>query len=476
MSLIVALFFAMSAAVLAGVQPTDLLHDPTPEEWKSLEKYSGSLTRAEFEERLNDVFDPTGSLYPFLKITDQSVQVLSATNPATPVATVLFAPEPLSVKELLPLPNSSPVISSRDFSTVSSAPSPESESLREAFFSLFSSSPTPSPSPSGSAHPSQVAVAPGVVPSSAGKQPLGGLRVVIDPADIGGAWGSMEDRSTVYPGFGLIQEGDLNLLVSKILAAQLKLLGAQVFVIRDTAQPVCGLTVPEVEQVVPQVLAHRSYLLSKTFRSRTTNVRVSSPIYQRITAEVLLTKNMEARARAEKARQAMTPDITVVLQFDATSGRHLGSMPRINRNILFVSGAYTAGEIKSDPRERLKLLTKLFQNVSPLEIRAALGIARHLAELTGFPPVLYGNGRTTLSIAGNPYVVARNLLLSREHDGPVVVTEPYFMNQPETLQRLLAGDYDGTRLIAGKQRISIFREYAEAVASGLVDVYGNANK
>jgi len=55
------------------------------------------------------------------------------------------------------------------------------------------------------------------------------------------------------------------------------------------------------------------------------------------------------------------------------------------------------------------------------------------------------------------------------------VTEPYFMNQPETLARLLAGDYSGERMIAGRPRISIFDEYARCVAEGLVDVYGRAS-
>ena len=68
-------------------------------------------------------------------------------------------------------------------------------------------------------------------------------------------------------------------------------------------------------------------------------------------------------------------------------------------------------------------------------------------------------------------MVARNLAFNREHDGPVVVTEPYFMNEHVTLQRLLAGDYKGTRLEAGRQRESIFREYANCVAAGLVDAY-----
>jgi hypothetical protein len=69
-------------------------------------------------------------------------------------------------------------------------------------------------------------------------------------------------------------------------------------------------------------------------------------------------------------------------------------------------------------------------------------------------------------------VVARNLAFNREHDGPVVVTEPYFMNQSVTLRRLLAGDYKGTKIIAGKPRPSIYREYADAVTKGLLDAYG----
>jgi hypothetical protein len=296
--------------------------------------------------------------------------------------------------------------------------------------------------------------------------------VVIEPADIGGAWGAMEDRSTYYPGYGLIQEGDLNLLVSRLLSERLRELGAEVFVTRDTAEPVSGCTISEVQQIVPQVLAHHTTLLSKTFHSRTTNIRTSSPIYQKIVAEVLLTKNLEARARAEKTRSVISPDITIVLQFDATAARHRENLPKINRNILFVSGAYMAREITTDPRQRLKLLTKLLQNVTPTEIRVAMAISHHLAVATGFPPVLYGNSKTTRSIVGSSYVVARNLLLNREHDGPVVVTEPYFMNQPETLQRLLAGNYEGTQIIAGIPRISIFREYADAVTKGLVDAYG----
>ena len=85
---------------------------------------------------------------------------------------------------------------------------------------------------------------------------------------------------------------------------------------------------------------------------------------------------------------------------------------------------------------------------------------------------MYGNSKSTrLVIKGNDYVVARNLMFTREHDGPTIVTEPYFMNEPVTIKRLLAGDYDGKRMIAGKMRISIFQEYADCVVQGILDAY-----
>ena len=453
-TLIVLLILGFISKVGATIQATDLLQDPGTQEWRALEQSGGTLTRSKFGERLKDLFDPTGSLNPFLKITDQEVTVFDSTNQCTPVATIAFATN--ATPPALPVPKLETLISSQQNLSSRSGPASEGDSWISWVFSSFFPPTNASP---------------GLEQTPVAGHPLVGLRVVIDPADIGGAWGPMEDRSTLYPGFGRIQEGDLNLLVSKILSEKLTSLGAQVFVTRNTAEPVCSLSVEEVQQVVPQVLAHRSYILSKTFRSRTQNVRQSSPIYQKIVAEILLTKNLESRARAEKTRNAIHPDITIILQFDATAARHRDSLPKINRNILFVSGAYTAKEITSDPRQRLRLLTKLLQNVTPMETRVAISISNHLVEATGFPPVLYGNSRTTRSITGNPYIVARNLLLSREHDGPVVVTEPYFMNQPETLQRLLAGDYEGTRLIAGKERMSIYREYADAVANGLVEAY-----
>jgi hypothetical protein len=48
------------------------------------------------------------------------------------------------------------------------------------------------------------------------------------------------------------------------------------------------------------------------------------------------------------------------------------------------------------------------------------------------------------------------------------------MNSKDVFARIQAGDYEGTRNINGVERKSIFREYADSVAEGLVDYYRQA--
>jgi hypothetical protein len=192
---------------------------------------------------------------------------------------------------------------------------------------------------------------------------------------------------------------------------------------------------------------------------------------------VLFAKVIEQRARAAEVQRHFKPDLTIVLQHDASPASTRGGLAKVDRNIFFVSGVYQAKELRSDPHQRLRLLTKLFENVTPTETAVATRIAGRFLATTGDPSVRYGNSANTRTVpGGNTFVVARNLAFNREHDGPVVVTEPYFMNEPVTLQRLLAGDYPGTRVVAGRERESIFREYANNVAAGLVDAYSRNPK
>ena len=67
------------------------------------------------------------------------------------------------------------------------------------------------------------------------------------------------------------------------------------------------------------------------------------------------------------------------------------------------------------------------------------------------------------------YVFARNLMATRLYRCPTVYLEPYVMNSCEVFERVQAGDYEGTKRVAGKKRPSIFREYVEGVVEGVLD-------
>jgi hypothetical protein len=395
-----------------------LLRDPSRSDWSSLNRFNETLTRAEFEQRLVEVFDPFHALGPFLQITDGSVRVFAAPG-RDELVEVRFASSTQQVKR--------PPGAFRSVSEIS----------RRSTF-----------------------------------KPLSGLRFVIEPADIGGRWGGWDDRSTVYRGYGRIQEGDLNLTVAKLLEQNLRTLGAKVYLTRRSAEPVAPYDPQRLDEETREILAHQSYTLPPAFYQRAGSLPRNSPRRFEIAKEVLFTKVIEQRTRAAEVRDRFKPDLTIVLQHDASPESARGGLVGVNRNIFFVSGAYQAKELGSDPHQRLRLLTKLFENVTPTETAVAVRIAARFQVVTGDAPVRYGNSANTRTVpGGNAFVVARNLAFNREHDGPVVVTEPYFMNEPVTLQRLLAGDYEGARLVAGRPRGSIYREYANNVAAGLADAY-----
>jgi hypothetical protein len=414
----VALFLLPRLSLESQTVLEPLLRDPSGVEWSSLGRFSGTLTRGEFTQRLTEVFDPFHGLAPFLQITNSSVKVFAAPG-REQLVEVQFAPSPEKVKR--------PPVGFRTVSEISRRSASNS---------------------------------------------LAGLRVVIEPADIGGKWGDWDDRSTFYRGYGRIEEGDLNLTVAKVLERNLRQLGAKVFLTRQSAEPVAPYDPQKLDQETREILAHQSYTLPPAFYERARNLPTNSERRFQVAREVLFAKVIEQRARAAEVERHFKPDLTIVLQHDASPESARSGLAGVNRNIFFVDGAYQANELRSDPHQRLRLLTKLFENVTPLETTVAVRIAARFQAVTGDPPVKYGNSANTRTVSGgNAFVVARNLAFNREHDGPVVVTEPYFMNEPVTLQRLLAGDYKGTRLVVGRQRESIFREYANSVAAGLVDAY-----
>jgi hypothetical protein len=396
---------------------------PTPNPWFPIDLYQGTLTRQQFEQKLHNLYDPFSAFAPYLDINNSRVVVYpSPQERSIPQFVLQFAP-----------PNQ-PRAPMRWFRTPA-----EVRTI---------------------SHPLD--------------KPLNGLRVAIDPGHIGGPWAQIEERSTRYHGSAPVQEGDLNLITARLLKQELTTMGASVFLVRDSTKPVTPYRPGDMIELARELLVAHS--------SKGKNLRALPPENLNLLfghrllelSEFLFYRCSEIVERGNRIRNNFVPDITITLYIDATPGSGRGHLTSANANIFFVGGSYTRTEL-ADPEMQRRCVYKMVEGSSDIEAEVAADIAGVFTQKTGLGPVMYGDSNTTRAvIPDNAYVVARNLAANREYDGPVVCTEPYFMNNKVVYQRLLAGDYEGQRTFDGKSYGSIFREYADCVALGLVKAYAGS--
>jgi len=400
--------------------PTGSPRWPTPNPWFPIDLYQGTITRQQFEQKLHSLYDPFSAFPAYLDINDSRVVIYpSPQERQIPQFVLEFAP-----------PNQ-PRAPMRWFRTPA-----EVRTM---------------------SHPLD--------------GPLNGLRVAIDPGHIGGPWAQMEGRSTRYNGSAPVQEGDLNLITARLLKQELTAMGASVFVVRDSTEPVTPYRPDDMlEEARELLIAHSSHAQNlHALPADKLNLLFGQRLME--LSEFLFYRCSEIKERGNRIRNNFVPDITIILYIDATPRSARGRVTSGNANIFFVGGSYTKSEI-ADPEMRRRCVYKMVEGGADIETEVAADIADVFKQRTGLGPVPYGDSSTTRAvIPHNPYVVARNLAANREYDGPVVCTEPYFMNNETVYKRLLAGDYEGQRTFDAKGYGSIFREYADCVAQGLVKAY-----
>jgi hypothetical protein len=139
-----------------------------------------------------------------------------------------------------------------------------------------------------------------------------------------------------------------------------------------------------------------------------------------------------------------------------------------------VNGSYLPAEPESDD-VRFEMLRRLLTRTFDEEIGVADIAASSLAKKSGLPPYEYTKDIVT-KVGTSGYVYARNLAATRLYQCPVVYFEPYVMNSIDVFARIQAGDYEGTRVVNGIERPSIYREYVDGVVDGLVEYYKSARK
>ncbi len=293
------------------------------------------------------------------------------------------------------------------------------------------------------------------LPPAVPGKPLSGLRIAIDPGHIGGIWATMEERRFEVSDQLPVCEGDLTLIVAELLKPRLEALGAQVSLVRDHTQPLTPLRPPDL-----LALAQSSAPPGST----TPPVKLAERLFYR-TAEI--------HARAQFVNHSLTPDLALCIHFNAENWGSAANPIMVEHSHLhfLLNGAYSDDELAL-PDQRFGLLERLLQRCHDEEIPVAASVAKAMAAATGLPPFQYApSASNARAIPDQPYLWARNLLANRLYQCPVIFTEPYVMNSNTDFARIQAGDYQGLRQIAGKARPSIFREYADAVATGLAEHY-----
>jgi hypothetical protein len=296
-------------------------------------------------------------------------------------------------------------------------------------------------------------------PAGSPERPLDGVKIAVDPGHIGGTWAKMEGRWYQMGDKPPVMEGNLTLKTARILKPLLEKLGAVASLVRDTTEP---LTSRKPENLLAE--ASDSLTASRGGAIDFTESQI------RAEAERLFYRTSEIRARGEQVNHVLRPDLIVCLHYNADNwGKDAGNPVFSSANHLhvIVHGCLDQAEFSCDD-QRLDALLRGLQGIPAEEILLCDRVAHHLAAATGLPPFTYLS-RNARRVNDNPYVWARNLLANRVYHCPVVFTEPYVMNNGEVFQRIQAGDYEGEREIGGKQRRSIFREYAQGVADGLAE-------
>jgi N-acetylmuramoyl-L-alanine amidase len=295
------------------------------------------------------------------------------------------------------------------------------------------------------------------LPPEEPNKPLAGLRIALDPGHIGGDWARMEQRWFQIGDSPPVTEGDMTLTVARLLTPHLEELGAEVYLTRDNTAPATSLAVDQLTYLAAESLGEKGILSDEE------SLRKES--------ERLFYRVAEIRRRATLVNEVIRPDMVICLHFNAEPWGDANNPQLVDQNHLhfLIMGALSAQEIAYED-QRYDMLIKLLNRSFLEEVALANVMSRKMAAATGLPPYIYHMG-TAWRVNANPYVWARNLLANRLFACPVVYIEPYVMNSRLVFERIQAGDYEGVRDFGGVLRKSIYREYADAVADGIVAYY-----
>ena len=406
-------FFLLALLCLAGSLRAQRLSPLAPApDWRELEAYQETITRAEFTRLLENIYAPNQAAAGLIEIGENTAIIRQNLTPGD-TSTLRFAKEDALAK---PVP--------RYWRPLAEIPK-----------------------------------------SSDPKTPLAGVKIAIDPGHLGGNWAKMEERWYQIGDTLPVTEGDMTLRVAQLLAPRLTALGAEVTLIRNAPGP----TTAERPETLCEAARAALFLQdvaspAETYSGDDDPQRATSVQFQ---SELLFFRTAEIRHRAAIVNTEIRPDLVLCLHFDADAWGD-AKIPNFTPNNYLhalINGTYSAGELRQDD-VRHDMHLKLLGRAAATEESACETVIQIMARRLALPPRIYTRD-TARRPGASPYVWARNLLANRTYRCPVVFLEAYAMNNREIWERIQAGDYEGEREVAGSIRPSIFREYAGAVAEGM---------
>jgi len=298
----------------------------------------------------------------------------------------------------------------------------------------------------------------GELPPGTKDKPLAGVHIAIDPGHIGGDHAKIEARWFQIGDNPPVKEGDMTLLTGKIIKEQLIKLGAKVYLIRGSNKPVNPKRPDDYLEVARAKAASQGITDENTIRA-----------FQ----NKLFYRTGEIRERARRVNLAFNPDLVLCLHFNAEAWDEPTNPSLTDKNHYHVllHGALTRAELAQDD-QRFEMLIKILQRSHEEEKSLGVYMARSLSTATKLPAYEYidasHRARQVDDVAG---LWLRNLLANRLYQCPVIFLEPYVMNNEQVHTHIQLGDYEGTKLVDGIERKSIFQEYADAVVAALEQYY-----
>jgi N-acetylmuramoyl-L-alanine amidase len=389
--------------------------------WNILEHYQETITRAEFEHLLRDVYCTHGFADDLVKIDNHSAQILM-NRAANKYFTLRFAKDEASRKHVPRLWRPARLLS------------PVNEN-----------------------------------------KPLAGLKIALDPGHLGGRWAKMEERWFQVGDSAPVTEGDLTLRVARLLAPRLRALGGSVSFVRRLSDPVTPMRPDDFKTLAQKIL-----IKNGVPQPRVDVIDPNDPEKEHTIkwqSEILFYRYSEIRRRAVLVNTKLHPDLVLCLHFNAEGwgDPNAPTLTDLNHFHLLVNGSYLSEELEFND-ERFEMVRRLLSRAYDEELPLADSVATALAKETQLPAYQYPTTLSTTKVGSTGYVYARNLLATRIYRCPVVYCEPYVMNSNDAFARIEAGDYEGMREINGTQRKSIFREYADGVVEGLTNYYRAVRK